>query len=219
MNALRSLSARDRRALLIGALVLLPALLYVWGVRPFHAALGDARGLLAAERLTLSRERAAVQAAADNPGLQQVADSLVRSASSRLFSGRDDVIATAELVSHLGSVARTHDVWLQNATTRPSTVSEAGVRTLHVALRAESDIEGLLRFLRALETGDKLVIVDRLDVSVASNAFSDSGVEPLAISATITGFALPEIAAPAAPTTAPTTTLGTKPIAIGDTTP
>ncbi len=215
MTGRRTLGARDRRALLIGAAVLLPALLYVWGIRPFHAALGDARGLLAAERLTLSRERAAVRAAAENPGLQQLADSLVRTASSRLFTGRDDVIATAELVSHLGTVARVHDVWLQNATTRPSSVSEAGVRTLHVALRAESDIEGLLRFLRALESGNKLIVVERLDVSVASNAFGESGVEPLAISATITGFALPEAAA----ASAPTTVLGTRPFAVRDTTP
>ncbi len=105
-------------------------------------------------------------------------------------------MATAELVSHLGDIARDNDVWLQNATTRPSEVCDAGVRTLHVAVRAESDLEGLLRFLQALERGGKLIRVERLDVSVTPNVFSDSGVEPVSITATITGYAMPEVGTP-----------------------
>ncbi len=191
--ARRTLSTRDRRALWLGALVLLPALFFVYGVKPYLAALDSARDSLSAERLALARERAAVQAAERNPGMQSLADSLVREMSPRLFAGRDDVIATAELVSHLGDVAREHDVWLQNATTRPSEVGEAGVRTLHVAVRAESDLEGLLRFLQALERGNKLIRVERLDVSVTPNVFSDTDVEPVTISATITGYAMPGV--------------------------
>ena len=140
----------------------------------------------------INLQRAAVSAAQRNPGMQQLADSLMRAMSPRLFAGRDDVIATAELVSHLGAVAEEHNVWLQNATTRPAEVGEAGVRTLHVALRAESDLEGLLRFLQALEHGDKLLRVDRLDISIAAGSFVADGVEPVSISASIMGYAIPE---------------------------
>lgn len=193
MSARLNLGDRDRRALHLGAWILLPALFFVYGVKPYFAALETARDALAAERLALGRERAAVQAAVDNPGMQQLADSMVRVMSPRLFAGRDDVIATAELVSHLGDVAREHDVWLQNATTRPSEVGEAGVRTLHVAVRAESDLQGVLRFLRALESGEKLIRVERLDISVTPNIFSETGIEPVTISATITGYAMPGV--------------------------
>lgn len=186
-----SLSARDRRALWLGALLVLPALGVVFAVRPYLAALDSTRDQLAAERGALARERAAVAAAARNPEYQLVADSLMRAAIPTLFSGRDDVIATAELVSYLGAVANENDVWLQNATTRPSTTTESGVRALHVALRAESDLAGLLRFLRALEQGDRLLRVERLDVSVRPTDFTDSGVEPVTIAATVTAFALP----------------------------
>lgn len=187
-----ALSPRDRRALTLGALVLLPSLFFIWGVKPFLATLSESQDFLSVERAALSRERAAVSAAQRNPGMQQLADSLMRAMSPRLFAGRDDVMATAELVSHLGAVAQEHDVWLQNATTRPSEVGEAGVRTLHVALRAESDLEGVLRFLQALEQGEKLLRVERLDISVAPGSFVEEGVEPVSISASIMGFAIPE---------------------------
>ncbi len=187
-----NLSPRDRRALTIGALVLLPSLFAIWGVKPLLATLSESRDLLSAERAALSRERAAVNAAQRNPGMQQLADSLMRAMSPRLFAGRDDVMATAELVSHLGAVAAAHDVWLQNATTRPAEVGDAGVRTLHVALRAESDLEGVLRFLQALELGEKLLRVERLDISVAAGSFVEDGVEPVSISASIMGYAIPQ---------------------------
>lgn len=186
-----ALTARDRRALVLGALVLAPAFFYIWGVKPYVAALDESRDFLSVERAALARERAAVTAAQQNPQMQPLADSLLRAMSPRLFAGRDDVMATAELVSHLGAVAETCDVWLQNATTRPAEVGEAGVRTLHVALRAESDLEGVMRFLEALETGEKLIRIERLDISVASGTFASDGVEPVSISASIMGFAIP----------------------------
>ena len=186
-----TLSARDRRALRFGALLVVPALAFVWIVKPYLATLDSTRDQLTAERGALARERAAVAAAARNPEYQLVADSLMRATTPSLFSGRDDVMASAELVAYLGDVANEHDVWLQNATTRPSTTTESGVRTLHVALRAESDLAGLMRFLRALENGDRLLQVERLDVSVRPTDFTDIGVEPMTIAATVTAFALP----------------------------
>ncbi len=192
MSPRAGLSPRDRRALMLGAFVLLPSLFFVWGVKPYLASLSEARDFLSVERAALSRERAAVTAAQRNPGMQRLADSLMRAMSPRLFAGRDDVMATAELVSHLGAVAEEHNVWLQNATTRPAEIGDAGVRTLHVALRAESDLEGVLRFLQALERGEKLLRVERIDISVASGSFVADGVEPVSVSASIMGYAIPE---------------------------
>jgi len=187
-----NLKTRDRRALSLGALVLLPSFFFIWGVKPFLATISESRDFLSVERAALSRERAAVSAAQRNPCIQQLADSLMRAMSPRLFAGLYDVMATAELVSHLGAVAAEHNVWLQNATTRPAEVGDAGVRTLHVALRAESDIEGVLRFLQALEQGEKLLRVERLDISVAAGSFVEDGVEPVSISALIMAYAIPE---------------------------
>jgi len=187
-----SMAARDRRALLLGAAILLPALLFVWGVRPLLATLRNNRDLLVSEQGTLAREMAALDAARANPDLHRVADSAMRAVAPRLFQGRDSVMATAELVSHLSMVAADHDVWLQNAVTRPSTVDEGGVRRLRVEIRAESDLQGVLSFLTALERGDKLVRVERVDIARVLALDTDDGVEPVTVAATIVGFALPD---------------------------
>ena len=184
-----TMSSRDRRAVMLGAVVLLPALLFIWGVRPYRAALADARDQLATERATLARERAAIETARQNPQLQHVADSAMRAMRPRLFEGKDDVMASAELASYLGEVANDARVWLQDASTRPSLPPTDGVRTLRVDIRGESDLLGALTFLQALERGEKLVRVDRLDISRSARG-EDEEVETLTIAATISGFAV-----------------------------
>jgi hypothetical protein len=190
------MSARDRRAVLFGASVLLVTLGYLWGVRPYRSALADARDQLRTEREMLARERAAVAMARRNPQLQHVADSAMREMTPRLFAGRDDVMASAELASYLGEVARQTRVFLQDASTRPAGRSTGGVRTLHVELRGESDLLGVLLFLQALERGSKLVRIERLDISQSSRSDNED-METLAIAATVSGFAIDEPPAPA----------------------
>lgn len=207
-----TMSPRDRRAVVLGAVVLLPGLLFVWGWRPYQAALVDARDQLATERATLAREKAAIATAREHPQLQHVADSAMRAMRPRLFEGKDDVMASAELASYLGEVAKKSRVWLQDASTRPAVAAAEGVRTLRVEIRGESDLRGTLRFLQALERGDKLVRVDRLDVSRSSRA-DDEETETLSIAATISGFAVADAIAAApeqasASITRPTTTGG-----------
>lgn len=185
-----TMSRRDRRAVAIGSFVLLPALIYIWGVRPYQAALSDVRDQLATERATLARERTAILTARRNPQLQHIADSAMRVMRPRLFEGKDDVMTSAELASYLGEVAQRTRVWLQDASTRPATpaAQNGGVRVLRVEIRAESDLQGTLMFLQALERGDKLIRIDRLDISRVPR--DDKNVETLAIAATIAGFAV-----------------------------
>jgi Type II secretion system (T2SS), protein M subtype b len=184
-----AMTPRDRKAVVLGALVLLPPLAYIWGVRPYVAALTDARDQLITERQTLARERAALALAHRNPQLQRIADSAMREMNPRLFAGRDDVMASAELASYLADVARKTRVWIQDAATRPAGPTSAGVRTLHVELRAESDLLGVLRFLQSLEGGEKLIRVERLDISRAPRS-DEEDVETLAVTATVSGFAI-----------------------------
>ena len=78
-----------------------------------------------------------------------------------------------------------------DAATRPAVLSPSGVRTLRVEIRAESDLQGVLLFLQALENGAKLVRVERVDVSRQPSRSDESSAETLALSATVSGFAIP----------------------------
>ncbi len=183
-----TMSARERRAILIGAGVVLAGFALIWG-RMYRDALSSERDELATERATLARERVAVATARHNPQLQRIADSAMRAMRPRLFEGKDDVMASAELASYVGDVARRARVWLQDAGTRPATPAAEGVRTLRVEIRAESDLQGTLLFLQGLERGDKLVRIDRLDISHAARS-DEKDAEVLSITATISGFAV-----------------------------
>jgi hypothetical protein len=190
-----AMQPRDRRAVVLGAALLVPALVFIWGVRPYLGALDDARQELAAQRDALAREEAAVSSARDNPLLRRVADSAMQAMQPRLFEARDDVMASALLASYVGDVAQRSRVWLQDASTRPSTVGKDGVRALQVDIRAESDLRGTLRFLQALARGQKLVRIDRLDVIRAPGSANDP-METLSITATISGFAIADASGP-----------------------
>jgi hypothetical protein len=196
-----TMNQRDRRAVIGGILVLLPFAIFLWVVRPYRVALSDARDQLDTERAALARERAAIAAAGRNPQLQQVADSVMHAMRPRLFEGKDDVMASAELAGYLGDVAQRSRVWLQDAATRPAVLAD-GIRTLQVEIRAESDINGTLLFIQNLEHGEKLVRVDRIDVSRTRKA-DDKDAEALSIVATISGFAAADPSSPLAPATKP----------------
>jgi len=184
-----TLSARERRTVIVGTAVVGAGLFFVWGVRPYRASLTEARDALATETAALARERAAVASAQQNPRLMQATDSAMRALRPRLFEGKDNVMASAELASYLGDAARRTRVWMQDAATRPATDGPDGTRALRVEIRAESDLLGALMFLQALERGDKLVRVDRLDL-VRSERSRDAESEAIAITATISGFAV-----------------------------
>lgn len=208
-----TMQPRERRTVIIGGAVLFIALFFVWGVKPYLAALGDARDQLETQRDALAREQAAVATARDNPRLQQVADSAMRVMGPRLFAGRDDVMASADLATYLGDVAERARVWLQDASTRPAVVGADGVRTLQVDIRAQSDLRGTLRFLQELERGAKLVRVDRLELMRAPHSSNDDDAETLTINATVSGYAIgappaPKRSAPAAPASSPAATAG-----------
>jgi hypothetical protein len=187
-----TMSRRDRRALFLGAAVLAPALLYIGAVKPFVGALGDARDRLAVEREALGRERALLSLAPGSDSLRTAVDSVVRVHRARLFEARDDGIAGAEFAAYLEQLARRSNVWLQEADARGAKLSPSGVRALTVVIRAESDYEGILTLLRNLETGRKLVRVERMQLAPGALPNDHESPRALTLRATLVGYALQE---------------------------
>jgi hypothetical protein len=184
-----TMSPKDRRAIVLGAAVLLPTLLYIWGVKPYRAALAETREQLDIARLALSREKAAVATIRAHPNALRTSDSALAMMVPRMFEGRDDAIASSQLAAYMGGLARQSRVLMQDANTRPSVSLPEGIRTLRVEIRAESDLQGVVTFLQNLEGGEKLVRVDRLQISRAPGLEEKNGFETLNVAATVSGFA------------------------------
>lgn len=192
---MKALSSRDRRALLIGAAILVPSLLYVWGVKPYLASLATQRDQLVLERTALARERALLAAAERGPVARHATDSLLAVASSRLFEGSDESVGGGLLTSYLAGIARRNNVLMMEASGRRVSTFPNGVRVIEVELRAESDFEGIVDFLRALETGQKLVRIEQLSLTPGGDASGTGGV--VRLRATALGFGIVPPAEPA----------------------
>lgn len=183
------LKERERKVLIWGALIAIPALLFTFAFKPLRASFVDKREQLEFERDALARERAAIAAAKQNPQLQQIADSLMKTTAQRLFSSSDDVIASAELGTYIRELAEQNHVLLTSANTGSVPKAKSVVRTLSDDVRGASDLQGIMEFLQALEHGPKLVRVSRIDISRPTRDADD--IETVLFAATITGYALP----------------------------
>jgi hypothetical protein len=187
---MRTLAASERRTITIAAGVALLGLGYAKGLKPYFAALTEARNELAVARAALASERSTVATSTHDPALMVAVDSAMRAMQTRLFIGRDDVAMSAELSSYIAELAGDNHVLIQNSTTRAAVISPTGVRTLRVELRAESDLRGTLEWLEAIARGDRLVRVERLEITRPIAGDETAAFETLALSAVFNGFAI-----------------------------
>lgn len=184
------LGARDRRAVLAGALVLAGVVALRLGVLPLLGHWRQAGDRVASEAQLWAREVAILAEARSFSGRLDTLEAAVADAGRMLFGG-EPAIAVADLIAYAAALADSSGVHLLAAQPRVSPDSAAnGVREVAVEIAAHSDFEGVLRFLHALETGPKLVRVHRLALESAEGATYQpaGGVQVLTFRATLAGY-------------------------------
>ena len=164
------LSARDRRAIVVGALVLAPAFGVAYGVRPFARALAGRRLAAAQQRDLLERERALLEFAPKLPALMAAGRATLEAELPRAIRGAAVATATVRLADHVRSVARAHEVLVVEAVEFGADSLAGGIEVLRLNLKAESDLGGILRFLRALEAGAPTVRISSVSIERARQA-------------------------------------------------
>jgi hypothetical protein len=151
---LAGLAPRDRRAILLGLGILLPAVVYVLGVRPYRAALEDARDRVAAERELLTREMALLSTAAALPGQLQKAEAQAAVYEDRMVQAASGVLAEREVTDFLEESASRSRVLLEEIRGGELGRGEEpppGLSVVRLHLRGESDLEGVMAFLDEIE--------------------------------------------------------------------
>jgi len=201
VRLLSRLGQRDARALRLGALVLVPVLGYGLLARPYWRGRDRLSEAVRVQRDLLVRERALLEDARSYPALGSEVAAAAGRESRLLFQGPSAPAAGGELVSYVGEAARRNRVLVQELATRPAEVAPGALARLQVELRAQSDLEGVLGFLVALERGPRLVRVEALAVerteAWAGDAQADR--ETLTLRAAISGVASAAVAAAAGP--------------------
>jgi len=190
VKAITRLGVRDRRALTWGALLLVPALLANFVVRPYARARATLRDRIVEQRDLLGRELSVLHSAGRHRGDLQIARDLLEQQRVYLFQARDPLAATAALVAAVGERARRFGIQVESIESRPPERLASGVVGVRIEVSARADFEGLLRWLKTAESEARLVRVDWLTVSRAGTADvpDSSDVEQLGITTGIRAY-------------------------------
>lgn len=155
LDAWRRLPARDRRAVRIGLMIIVPSAIVVLGVRPYRAALGEAQERITIERDALARETELLGDADMLPSRIREMEREAEAVDLRLLDAASLVLAEAELTDLLESRAVASRVLLREIESVAPPRGEApppGAETLRLRIEGESDMEGVLTFLDGLES-------------------------------------------------------------------
>jgi hypothetical protein len=187
-------TARERRALRIGAVAVALWLAVQGVVRPYWNSLGELRGRLDRERELLGREATLLAQSAAFTTRYAAIERATLGEAPRLFAGADFMAATGSLGAYVGGQAAAHRVMVQQSEGRPPEDTGSGMAALRLDIKAVSDLEGLAGLLYALEHGPKLVRVDQFLVTPAAPAAP--GDEPaLALVASVRAYAFADSSA------------------------
>jgi type II secretory pathway component PulM len=177
---------QDRRALLIGATVLVVAIGYARLVRPAMNDLAHQRQTLGEQKALLARERSLLAVAPTLPRARSDAARALVAENTRLFSG-DSVAATGALTNFVTDVAAATGVRLTTVEGR-TPHSERGVTRLAVDVRGEGSWRQVLAFIHALEATARLVDVTSVRIERGARG-GPLGGELVSVAATLSGYA------------------------------
>ncbi len=182
----QGLRARDRRAITLGAIVLVMVLGYAKIIRPLRTDIAHDREALHEQRGLLARERALIARAPTLPAARRDVEQALSAEQTRLFSG-DSVAATSELSGFVADVARATGVTLTSLEGR-APAGAGGIYRIGADLRGEGAWRQVLTFIRALESSSRLIEVTSIRIERGPRG-GPLGGAALLLTASITGYA------------------------------
>jgi hypothetical protein len=190
-----ALGARDRRAITLGATVLVSAFALVYGVRPALAAFGARRDAAAQAQELLDRERALIAEAPTFPAQIAARRAALAQRAARAVRSDQPETAALTLATRIRTVARGAEVRILESSEAPVDSLAGGLALARVTVRGESDVRGLLRFIRALEGEQAGARFAALTVSPSSSriagASADAEAHLLMLTATVEAPVVP----------------------------
>lgn len=159
---LDGLGPRDRRALALGLLVLVPGLVWIAGVRPYRAVVAGLEDRIAAERELLQRERSLLASETEVRSALRKAEKEAGSAGRRLATAPNEALAEAEVTDALevmGVECRVLLTEIRSVAMQEAEEAPTGVSTFRLAVEGESDMAGVLAFVQEVETSALLLRV------------------------------------------------------------
>jgi hypothetical protein len=160
VSTLDRFSDRDRRALLLGLVIVVPVLLWMLAVRPYRDALAETKALVASERSLLAREEGLLETAGHMPDDLDAAEAKADRAWRRLVGTSDATSAEADVTDYIEGLATKSRVLLEEIRGMGPLRSDhppPGVQIIRLSVSGESDLDGITALLRRMEEGTLLL--------------------------------------------------------------
>jgi hypothetical protein len=179
---------RDRRALILGGIVIAAAVLGLRvvpaGIRratAAHALLRERAGLLARTRAEL----------ASLPGLRDSAAVLTRALvalAPQVLSGSTPAEASADLSGRMNLAASRAPARVDRLDPLADSSGAGRLGRARVRAALQTDVRGLVAFIRAIDAGDEVLKLDELRIEAPEPGAPDRGPEVLRVEVTVSGW-------------------------------
>ena len=187
---------RDRRALTLGGVVLVGAVLTLrilpWGIRSLRAAdreLGQRASLLARTRGELAEAGALGDSAA---ALTRALAGL----APKLVGGETSADAAADLAGRVTALAAQHHVRVDRVDPLPAVGAAGRLRPVGVRVGIEGDLRGVAGLLQGLANGPTAVALDALHLMARDPGGAGQGPEVLQGDVSVRAWYLPRAGPP-----------------------
>lgn len=182
------MTPRDRRALLMGGLVVAAAVLGLrvlpWGVKRATAA----HALLSERAVLLARTRDEL---ASLPKLRDSAAVLTQALvalAPQVLSGSTPVEAAADLSGRMGLAASRAPARVDRVDPMPDSTGAGRLGRVRIHALFETDVRGIIAFLRSIDAGEEVLMLDELRIVALDPGAPDRGPEILKVEVTISGW-------------------------------
>jgi hypothetical protein len=157
-----ALTHRDRRVLRLALTVALPFFAAAYGGRPAWRAYAERRDAIEQQRELLARERGVAQSGPSLDSALAASGATVRGELRTVVRSGARATAFSQLTERLRATARRSEVAILQVTEVGADSLGDGLQLLRLSIRSESDIGGLARFLRAVESDPLRIRTSRM---------------------------------------------------------
>lgn len=184
------LALRDRRALLLGAMVVAGVVVGFRGPPAWRRWRAEARRAAAEMMSRVARTEAALAGFSSSLDSLEARTGRLRNLAPALLSGETPSEAASNLAGVVLELARMSSVRLDAVDVRIDTAGALPLPRVTVEAQATADIVGLASLIHAIERGPTLLAVRRLAVRPQTLEGPSDKVETLVVRFTVEGLAL-----------------------------
>jgi type II secretion system (T2SS) protein M len=179
---------RDRRALIIGGGVVLAAVVLLRVLPATLRNVSDARALLRERAALLARSRDETGSLLKLRDSATVLSQALVALAPYLLSGSIEAEAAADIAGRVNIIASRAPAKVErlDPIRDSSSVGRLARVRLHAAL--ETDVRGLVAVLKAIDSGDEVLLLEELHVEAPQAGSVERGPEILKVEVTVSGW-------------------------------